>query len=125
MDNQKLLPCPFCGSEAKLKGGPMSQENYSIWCKNLHHLDGGMDEQKLIDTWNTRHSDKSELGSWISVKDELPKPIERVLAFDNGGLGVLSAIWSSNGNWYLEGDLDVNANVTHWMPLPEPPKCQQ
>lgn len=58
---------------------------------------------------------------WISVKDKLPEKQTRVLLFDNCGFGILTGRIGSAG-WYLEGDLDKYANVTHWMPLPEPPK---
>jgi hypothetical protein len=61
MTKENLLPCPFCNAPAKLKGGPQAQENYSIWCSNLHSLQGGMDSGALIKQWNTRHAPKREL----------------------------------------------------------------
>lgn len=61
------------------------------------------------------------MSEWISVKDQLPRPGQEVLAFDDGILRVQAI--SSNGTWhpYLNGR---NCNPTHWMPLPEPPKEQ-
>lgn len=36
MSNAKrLLPCPFCGGEAKLKGAVKSNTGYTIWCECL------------------------------------------------------------------------------------------
>ena len=61
------------------------------------------------------------MSEWISVEDKLPQEKVRVLLFDNGGFGIMSGRLGSAG-WYLEGDLDKYANVTHWMPLPEPPE---
>jgi len=58
---------------------------------------------------------------WISVEDELPPNKERVLLFDSDGFGVLSGRFS-NSMWYLEGEKDTNANITHWMPLPKAPQ---
>ena len=58
---------------------------------------------------------------WIKVEDKLPELKVRVLVFDNGGFGVLSARLSAVG-WYLEGYLDIGCNVTHWMPLPKEPE---
>ena len=58
---------------------------------------------------------------WISVKDRLPEIGVRVLVSDNEGFGVLSGRLMHKG-WYLEGELDKNANVTDWQPLPKPPK---
>ena len=57
---------------------------------------------------------------WVRVKENLPKLKERVLLFDNGGFGVLTGRRGTAG-WYLEGELDHNSNITHWMPLPPPP----
>lgn len=53
-----LKPCPFCGSPAKLMGGPYSQETYSVWCTRQrgkrHHIDCGYNEAAAIREWNTR-----------------------------------------------------------------------
>lgn len=58
---------------------------------------------------------------WISVEDRLPENKVRVLLFDNEGFGVVSGRLIASV-WYLESEKDLNSNVTHWMPLPEPPK---
>lgn len=78
---------------------------------------------------------------WISVKDRLP---------ENGGLylvcceslikGGNDTVWmvrftpkykgifleENKAYWYETdhefGDIDVTEHITHWMPLPEPPK---
>lgn len=57
---------------------------------------------------------------WISVEEMLPNVGVRVLAYyDNGDMrtvvscGGFSAVSFSPGVW---------TEVTHWMPLPEPPK---
>lgn len=54
---------------------------------------------------------------WISVEDRLPKQWETVLVFCDG---IRSTDFiSSTGRWYEHIDHD---SVTHWMPLPNPPK---
>ena len=64
---------------------------------------------------------------WISTKDRLPKYGERVLvwnsiewetgAVDEEARIAIRTHTNENGeNW------DVATDVTHWMPLPEPPK---
>ena len=62
---------------------------------------------------------------WISVKDKVPKPHEAVLAFVRQGIEVWMSIACRNdaGFWLLSltGGRD-DWSVTHWMPLPEPPK---
>lgn len=67
---------------------------------------------------------------WISVKDRLPNRGERVLCFmkssgknqndtisDNVYNGILVGSNPPRYVWEWNGDY-----VTHWMPLPEPPK---
>lgn len=65
--------------------------------------------------------DKGENAGWIAVEDELPD--ERVLVllscFENQvGVGH----WCE-GVWYTpEPQVVCGTDVTHWMPLPEPPQ---
>lgn len=54
------------------------------------------------------------LPKWIPVTERLPKEEETVLAF--GTLGVAWLDWRHDNKWCCYG------GVTHWMPLPEPPK---
>ncbi len=59
---------------------------------------------------------------WISVEDSLPEPTEDVLFFDmflsfhiiEIGNCFKKGVFVSGENWYYD--------VTHWMPLPKPPK---
>lgn len=74
---------------------------------------------------------------WISVKDRLPEPefpvIVAYLGFYDGAPRVdgLAIIDSVCGDWFWyvdEGSDDnekVRVTITHWMPLPEPPKEEQ
>lgn len=55
---------------------------------------------------------------WISVKDRLPEPNERVLAYFPAMRDSEAVIQPSKG-WA------VNKFVSHWMPLPEPPKEEE
>jgi hypothetical protein len=72
--------------------------------------------------------DMTERSTWVSVKDRLPKKNELVLV--NGDDGIFRA--------YCDGDLEFPSwqcspigsyagdgcvfGITHWMPLPKPPK---
>jgi hypothetical protein len=56
--------------------------------------------------------------NWISVEDELPKGISNALAFGNDT--IYFVFYNSCGSWCLENEYLYN--ITHWMPLPEPPK---
>lgn len=59
--------------------------------------------------------------TWISVKERLPEEGERVLFFcDDVDIGYF---FKERGWHFLDGGdwFEIN-EVTHWMPLPEPPK---
>ncbi|MEE1046511.1 MAG: DUF551 domain-containing protein [Clostridia bacterium] len=86
---------------------------------------------------------KQEEGEWISVEDRLPET-EKILSRHDGSIGVrsirvLCTCRQKNGKifvkegyyekwdvstkpyWRIPGSIDT---VTHWMPLPEPPKMK-
>lgn len=53
---------------------------------------------------------------WISIDDELPKP--GVVVIVTNGEEVVPGVFHSNAKDKCEW-------VTHWMPLPEPPKARR
>ena len=59
------------------------------------------------------------MSEWISVKDRLPEKDGRYLAITKHYKQPVIAQYTKNEkypwNWLMN-------NVTHWMPLPEPPK---
>ena len=57
---------------------------------------------------------------WISVKERLPKAYEDVLAFRESGCEVEFCLDVKNSFW--QNDPISEYLVTHWMPLPQPPK---
>lgn len=79
------------------------------------------------------------MSEWISVKDELPK-LEEVVWLWNGRFPYIGCrslvgieegwIWAvTYGSVFLDKgkitadcESDDDYNITHWMPLPEPPK---
>lgn len=54
------------------------------------------------------------MDNWISVEDRLPQTAGDVLAYD-GQCWVAS--YSDCDGWHPKG-------MTHWQPLPEPPRSQ-
>lgn len=64
---------------------------------------------------------------WISVNDRLPDFYVGVFVYDNCSYEstIACRIKGNNGGWIWYSRMfrpeDV-VNVTHWMPLPEPPK---
>lgn len=69
--------------------------------------------------------DMQTVNGWISVKDRLPDNEQDVLAYlDCGEETRIAPCNYVNGVWF---DCTMNCvvilqHVTHWMPLPEPPK---
>lgn len=61
---------------------------------------------------------------WISVNEAVPRRGMRVIA--TGGTFVGEAYLTELGDWYRFGAISwidiFQANVTHWMPMPEPKK---
>ncbi len=64
---------------------------------------------------------------WHSIKDEDNQPIinETILLTDS--YEVTPGFLGSNLEYYMDGEICepcelLNFHVTHWMPLPEPPK---
>lgn len=65
------------------------------------------------------------VAEWVSVKDRLPKDGQDVLAYLNDGEETRIAPCNySNGVWFdsVMNCAVVLQDVTHWMPLPPPPK---
>lgn len=58
---------------------------------------------------------------WISVKDRLPKYENPVLA-GNAELCFVNTAWYHVATKRWELPSGIFCEVTHWMPLPEPPK---
>ena len=68
---------------------------------------------------------------WISVKDRLPHNWESVLTCysSSQGFGIITIRHkipkSKSGGWGDGRRRCPNKNVTHWMPLPEPPESEE
>lgn len=60
------------------------------------------------------------MSEWISVKEQFPGLFKSVLVFKGA---VYVGSW--NGHHWYNGDGGMIFGVTHWMPLPEPPKGAQ
>ena len=65
---------------------------------------------------------------WISVEDRLPEKNQAVLGWykDNPFAGYTYEVVSWNGKgWVFVYAQRYVTNVTHWMPMPEPPKTEK
>lgn len=72
-------------------------------------------------------------GGWISVKDRLPEESKNVLVYCKGGYMSsvsFSHMWKAFNHFDSQGDPTEGDNhcfldVTHWMPMPEPPEEEE
>ena len=69
------------------------------------------------------------MAEWISVKDRLPERNKLVLvrAVSTARGGNITFVGAYDGFWFLQTAADtigltIQYDITHWMPLPEPPK---
>ena len=64
---------------------------------------------------------------WIPVSERLPEENEDVLCCRGNHIGALMDVYTYKGEnkWedsYGYWDYSDNEGITHWMPLPQPPK---
>ena len=67
-----------------------------------------------------QEQESKPLNGWISVKDRLPRCGDRVIMTD--GVFVCEAFLSISGKWVRNGIGWIESEITHWMPMPNPPK---
>lgn len=58
---------------------------------------------------------------WINVKDRTPEDNDRVIAFRPNEAEVSAYRYSVMWGWALKTSVS-HSGITHWMPLPNPPK---
>ena len=95
------------------------KEETRFYSGTYAEIERAIDTAPTIDPESMRPEEE-----WISVKDRLPQVKgEYVLIYDSHHRNIYKA-------WYV-GDIDVwfsneylpqFINITHWMPLPKPPK---
>ena len=63
---------------------------------------------------------------WISVTDNAPRIGDVVLVYDKHiedvTTGYISEFLRDRRVWIIDCGQSISDEVTHWMPLPEPPK---
>lgn len=116
--------CPFCGGGhiGMASQGPTFKKNYWCECGTCYARGSvGKDWTEATERWNTRAGQE-----WQPI-ETAPKDDTIVLGFAayEDGCYVVAACVFKHGGWvivgFLNGD-DVPIDLTHWMPLPKPPK---
>ena len=59
--------------------------------------------------------------NWIPVTERLPEEGQRVLSVKEEGYVEINCITNRTGDWFSRA-YDPSSVITHWMPLPQPPK---
>ena len=112
--SEQLKPCPlndelfsecferWCPTQAEIAREPLDWDDVYAICKNVISM-------YLV---NTRTD------GWVSVDDRLPKEDDIVLICE--AENEIRTAQYHDGEWWDNGCVFVF--VTHWMPLPTPPK---
>ena len=73
----------------------------------------------LISNGVTFATDNNVGGKWIPVTERLPESFETVLVYDSTGKRIEAAYMTRHKEWV---GVVIKNEITHWMPLTEPPK---
>lgn len=85
------------------------------------------DEMRLRDFGYLMKTASDAIPQWIPVTERLPEPNTEVLIFSGGfvDIGGCEKFYDFDSDevvrWYVK-EVGFSAEVTHWMPLPKPPK---
>ena len=88
--------------------------------RNLYYAEPQVTERGIVaNAINDYLQKAAPRAEWISVEERLPEQYGPFLiADDKGNMEV--ATWTKQFGWFSGGNRVKR--VTHWMPLPEPPK---
>lgn len=111
----KLKECPFCGGEANTTGFRGITGFICGRCEAVVSFKHREEHEQAISAWNTRPE------RWIPVTKRLPESQQRVIT--QCKIGPVVVGWLIFDKWHTDfGRIYKNCEVTHWMPLPLPPK---
>ena len=82
-------------------------------------------EDGFIGTLKTLIDMQHTIGEWVSVEDKLPDKCGNYLVYFGKGDGIKmkTAFWLTGKRIWKGAEAYSTLNgITHWMPLPEPPK---
>jgi len=76
---------------------------------------------EYIEKLESRIAELEAKQRWIPVSERLPEEFTPVLTIGKDELPITAVV--DRGHWY--SSFEHSLNVTHWMPLPEPPEEYQ
>lgn len=126
MNRKEIVNCPeYKAANAALRYWYSLPEEVRKGIINLDQEPDVIDayEEGVLYGWNNPN--------WISVEDELPPPhyegansTDFVLVYD--GFDLEFAYYDfEQKNWHGEDCKEMMFDVTHWMPLPQPPRKEE
>ena len=126
-----LNHCPFCGSNNVRPMRPPYSNGYLVFCTVCGANTSIYGTLELaVTAWNRRSSGLRPAG-WTSVGEALPEPFETVMisVLTRNGYGEQTRYetigsYSHVGERWMSftGNIAIGEIVTHWQPMPEPPK---
>lgn len=117
MNDIKIKPCPFCGNSEEVRVTQHGGYGVNCVCGGMYY-DNHDTSTEAIKAWNIR---KIETDKWINVEDSLPEDNSiPYFVFSIGGYYEIAKYSYLKNRWYT-GTAWVD-QVTHWMPLPDPPE---
>lgn len=114
--------CTNCDREAcdldAARSGRGSCACPGVWCEHWQRVkDAKADCAAHTVNWRTRAKEAEAREAWVPVTELLPEDYHMAIVYSKGRILVLQKwpqLWS--------GDDEIAGSVTHWRPLPEPPK---
>ena len=95
----------------------------TLWCQAADAIDN------LLYICKHQAEELRNIPKWISVAERLPKYGSKVLVFAYGHDVLTARLCKKSENDYpvfdcngIYSELAKQGRITHWMPLPEPPK---
>ena len=78
-----------------------------------------IDNQPCIECNQFTDANGVTVQQWISVKDRLPEKTSLCIA---SKYNVPFLAWWTGNDWRFANTANIVDGITHWMPLPQPPK---
>ena len=126
-DREKLIWLIRNGRGCPEDANPFDNEN-CLRCKYFSSVDCDIERlaDNLLANGVTFGEDTDVPGKWIPVSERLPENRDYVLVctknkfYGTRHISKVSKAYFGDGKWYGQGGCWTN--VTHWMPMPQPPK---
>ena len=122
----KMINGEYDSNDLILRGDALKAIRQRCICEHLHFDSNTPVGARVLDALAAVYQVKpykEVCGKWISVKDRLPVAKEVVLAYEAAFDSMSMAFrLPDTEEWIDTGDYCALDAVTHWMPLPKPPK---